>query len=226
MKTDLEIQKNVIDELRQEIYIKSSDIGVSVKNGIVTLTGFVDSYSKKRLIESIVFRIEGVRVIADEIVVRFDTDQKITDTEIAQAILNALKRQNGISMEKIKVKIDEGWVTITGEVDWEIEKLNVSKTVESILGIKGVNNLIAINPRAKMNIMKIKRNITAAFNQNTSIDANNIVVSGIRNTVILRGLVRSNKEKQEAEKIALNSEGVLNVDNRLSVVSPIFQSLN
>lgn len=226
MKTDLEIQKNVIDELRKEIYIKSSDIGVSVKNGIVTLTGFVDSYSKKRLIESIVFRIEGMRVIADEIVVRFDTDQKITDTEIAQAILNALKRQNGISMEKIKVKIDEGWVTITGEVDWEIEKLNVSKTVESILGIKGVNNLITINPRAKMNIMKIKRNITAAFNQNTSIDANNIVVSGIRNTVILRGLVRSNKEKQEAEKIALNSQGVLNVDNRLSVVSPIFQSLN
>lgn len=226
MKTDLEIQKSVIDELRLETYIESSDIGVSVKGGVVTLTGFVDSYSKKRLAETIVFRIEGVRVIADEIIVRFDTDQKITDTEIAQTILKALKRQNGISMEKIKVKIDEGWVTLTGEIDWEIEKMHVSKTIESIAGIKGVNNLIGINPNAKMNIVKIKRNITDAFNQDASIDANNIVVSGIRNTVILRGLVRSNEEKQEAEKIALNSEGVLNVDNRLSVSIPIHQSLN
>jgi osmotically-inducible protein OsmY len=226
MKTDLEIQRDVIEELQLESYIKSSDIGVSVKDGVVTLTGFVDSFSKKRLAESIVFRVEGVKAVAEDIIVRFDTDEKVTDPEIAQLVVKAIQFQNNLPEEHVKVKVENGWVTITGDVDWNFEKTNVNMAIKNIPGVKGLTNSVNVTMKSKMNISTIKWEINSAFHKNALIDANSIVISGVRNKIILRGLVRSNVEKEVAERIAAQSRGVLLVDNRLKVVAPRLEGLN
>lgn len=226
MKTDLEIQSDVIDELKWESYIKSSDIGVSVHDGVVTLTGIVDSYSKKRLAESVAMRIDGVKGIAEDIIVRFDTDQKITDPEITQMIVKTLNWYNVVLQEKVIVKVEDGWVTLSGEVKWSYEKKAIERAIENNIGVKGITNLISIHPHVKMDINNIKGKIMSAFQRNACINANNIVISSIRNTIILRGLVESNAEKQEAERVAWNAPGVLLVDNRLEVAPLYIEKLN
>lgn len=221
MKTDLEIQNNVIEELKWESFLKSSDIGVSVIDGVVTLTGFVDSYSKIRLAESVVFRIVGVKAIAEDIIVRFDKDEKISDAEIAEAVANVLKFQTHSNRENIKVKVEDGWVTLTGEVNLFYEKKTIRKLIENIKGVKAISNQLIITTKASFDPKKIKSAIMAAFHRSATIEANSIIVSGLKNKVILRGVVHSNAEKQEAERVAWNAPGILEVDNRLEVVLPV-----
>lgn len=221
MKTDLEIQKDVMEELKWESFIKSSDIGVSVSNGVVTLSGFVDTFSKKRLAENVALRVGGVKAVAEDIVVKFSTDNKITDTDIAQAVLNALRWNSIIPEEKIKVKVEDGWVTTKGEVDWTFEKSAIRLAIENIIGVKGLSNLVTINPKVKVSVPDIKGKITAAFHRNATLDANNIVVGGVGSKVILRGTVRSYAEKQDAEHAAWNAPGITEIENRLEVIVPV-----
>lgn len=221
MKTDLELQKDIIEELKWQPFLKSSDIGVFVSDGIVTLTGFVDSYSKKRLAESVVVRMKGVKAIAEEIIVRFDTDIKNSDTEIAAATANALKANSLIPQDKIRITVEDGWITTKGEVEWMFEKEAVRKALENILGVRGVSNLVTIFPKVTFNVNEVKKKISAAFHRSASIDSNNIVVEVIANKIIISGIVQSYAEKLDAEHAAWNSPGVTMVENNLEVDVPV-----
>lgn len=222
MKTDLEIQNDVIDELKWETYIKSSDIGVSVKNGIVTLTGTVDLYSKKKAAENAAYRVDGVKAVAENIVVKLGPSFKKTDTEIAEAVLNALKWHSIIPEGKIKIKVEDGWVTASGEVDWMYEKNAVKSAVENLLGVKGVSNLITVKPKMNVDNSNIKQKISEAFRRNATIDANNILIENSGNKIILTGVVRSYAEKKDAEHAALNAPGVTEVENKIEVIVPAY----
>ena len=226
MTKDFEIQKDIIAELKWETKSTSLDIDVFVDNGLVTLKGFVDCYSKKRLAENVAFRIDGVIAVVESIIVRYENDKKIPDLDLAEAITKAFHWHNKIPDEKIKVKVENSWVTIIGEVDWVFEKTCVNRVIECISGVKGVTNLIKINPRAKINITNIIVEIKEAFFQNKNIDENNILVSGIGATVLLRGIVRSEEEKKEAAKVVSNIQGVSFVCNRLKSVPEKLSIIN
>lgn len=222
MRTDLELQKDVIEELKWESSIKASDIGVSVTNGVVTLSGYVDSFTKKKAAEKAALRVAGVSAVAEDIVVRIGATDKKSDTEVAQAIITAIRWNNIIDENKIKVKVESGWVTLEGEVEWSFEKNAIEHTVENLIGVRGVSNLITISSKLKTN--DIKQKITAAFHRSATLDANNIIVDSIGNTVILRGVVRSYAEKQDALRVAWNAPGVTKVDNKLIVDVPMLVS--
>ena len=222
MRTDLELQKDVIEELKWESSIKASDIGVSVTNGVVTLSGHVDSFTKKKAAEKAALRVAGVSAVAEDIVVRLGATDKKSDTEVAQAIITAIRWNNIIDENKIKVKVESGWVTLEGEVEWSFEKNAIEHTVENLIGVRGVSNLITISSKLKTN--DIKQKITAAFHRSATLDANNIIVDSIGNTVILRGVVRSYAEKQDALRVAWNAPGVTKVDNKLIVDVPMLVS--
>ena len=221
MKTDLEIQKDVIDELKWESYIKSSDIGVAVSNGVVTLSGTVDLFSKKKSIENAAYRVAGVRAVAEDIKVQFGPTFVKSDTEIAQAVLNGLKWHSIIPQDKIKIKVEDGWVTTTGEVEWMYEKNAVKNAIENIIGVKGVSNLITLKLRDRVDTSDVKRKIEDSFKRNATIDADNIFIESINNKVVLKGTVRSYAEKRDAEHAAWNARGVTIVENNLEVRVPV-----
>jgi osmotically-inducible protein OsmY len=222
MRTDLELQKDVIEELKWESSIKASDIGVSVTNGVVTLSGHVDSFTKKKAAENAALRVAGVSAVAEDIVVRLGATDKKSDTEVAQAIITAIRWNNIIDENKIKVKVESGWVTLEGEVEWSFEKNAIEHTIENLIGVRGVSNLITIS--SKLKTTDIKQKITAAFHRSATLDANNIIVDSVGNTVILRGVVRSYAEKQDALRVAWNAPGVTKVDNKLIVDVPMLVS--
>lgn len=140
MKTDAELKRDVSAELEWEPSINASNVGVAVKNGVVTLTGHLDSYYEKYLIEKIVTRVEGVKAIAVELDVKLGPGHKRSDTEIAAAAESALKWNAGVPEETIQVKVEKGWVTLKGEVNWDYQRKNAEKAVRSLTGVVGVNN--------------------------------------------------------------------------------------
>ena len=220
MKTDLELQHDVMEELKWEPFLKSSEIGVAVNEGVVTLSGCVDNYGKKKSAENAALRVAGVKAVAEDIVVKLGTSDQKSDTEVAQAVLNALKWHSAVQEDKIKVKVDNGWVTFDGEVDWTFQKDAVRLMVENLVGVKGISNLITLSP--KVSVRDVKKEINAAFHRSATIDSNNIIIENIGNKVTLRGTVRSYAEKQDAERAVWSAPGVTTIDNRLEVNVPSF----
>jgi osmotically-inducible protein OsmY len=219
MKTDLEIQKNVQEELKWEPSINASEIGVAVSNGIVTLTGYVDTFSKRKIAKNAAQRVVGVKAVAEDIVVKLLSSSKKTDTDIAQAVVNALKWHASVQENRIKVTVESGWVTLEGTVNWAFEKEATKLAIENLMGVIGVSNLITIEP--KVSTTDVKAKIRSAFQRNSSIDANNIIVETIGSSVILTGTVRSFAEKQDAEDAAYKAIGISDVDNQLEVKIPV-----
>jgi osmotically-inducible protein OsmY len=215
MKSDYEIQKDVMEELRWEPGLYATEIGVAVKDGIVTLSGTVDSFAKKIAAERAATKVAGVKAVAEDIEVKIFSGLKKNDTEIAQAIANALKWNSSVNENKIKVKVDNGWVTLEGEVEWEFQKNSAKTAIENLLGVRGISNLIQVTPRAKMS--EVKQKITAAFQRHASLDASKVHVETIVNKVILTGKVRSLAEKRDAEDAAWAAPGVTMVDNKIEV---------
>lgn len=218
MKTDAEIQKDVMDELKWDPFLNSSEIGVAVKNGIVTLSGQVETYSKKIFAERAVKRVAGVKAVAEDIHVGPSPVYNKTDTEIAQAVVNAFKWHTVIPEGKITVKVEDGQVLLNGEVDWEFERESAKKAVENLPGVRSVTNLIRVGPRAS--VADIQKKINAAFHRSATIDSGKVVAEVIGNKVILRGKVRSFSEKEDAEKAAWAAEGVSHVESHLEIAEP------
>jgi osmotically-inducible protein OsmY len=200
MKTGLEIQKDVMEELKWEPFLNSAEIGVAVNGGIVTLSGIVNSYAKKISAEKATKRVEGVKAVAEEIEVKLTQTDWRNDVEIAEAILNSIKWYATVKGEGIKVKVENGWVTLDGEVEWIFEKNIVSTAIEKLLGVRGITNLIKITP--KVAPIEIKRKINAAFHRNAIIDAKGINITIEGNKVILTGKVCSLAEKFAAASAA------------------------
>lgn len=222
MKTDLEIQKDVMQDLKWESFLKSTEIGVSVSEGVVTLSGIIDSYSKVRLAESVALKVGGVKDVENKLIVRFDTDNKNSDSELAKIALEAINWHSVIPKDRIKIKVEEGWITVTGEVDWKFEKDAIRSALENIIGVKGISNLVSISLKNPIDKREIKAKISKAFHRSATIDANNIAIGGTGNKIILRGIVQSYAEKQDAEKAAWNAPGVSSVENRLEVEDLVF----
>jgi osmotically-inducible protein OsmY len=217
-RTDEEIQKDVLDELRWDMHVRPNEVGVSVQDGIVTLTGWVDSYMKKIAAENAALRVPGVKAVVNDIEVRLPGSAERTDIDLAKAVLDALRWDANIPAGKIDVTVSQGWVTLKGEVDYAFQKREAERAIRHLSGIKGVINLITVRPQPLP--ADLKQNIERALVRNAETDAQHITVEVEGGKVILRGTVRSYAEKQAAEDTAWSAPGVTEVENRI-VVSPV-----
>ena len=214
-RTDEEIQRAVLAELKWDARVQPNEIGVAVKNGIVTLTGWVDSYIKKWAAEEAAHRVRGVKAVVNEIEVRLPSAAERTDVDIAAAAVRALEWDAGIPIDKLDVTVSKGWVTLRGEVEWQYQKEDAERVVRRLTGVKGVTNLIIVKPRVTPS--ELKEKIEQALIRNAMTDAQRITVEVQGSKVILKGTVRSWAEKDEAERVAWLAPGVAAVENRITV---------
>lgn len=215
MKTDVQIQKDVMDELRWTPLLKSSEIGVAVKDGVVTLSGIVDTYSKKMEAEKAAANVSGVKTVALDIQVGVSPYFKRTDAEIAEAVLRALNLHTSIPEDKIKVKVEDGIVTLEGEVEWEYQRVAAKNVLQNFAGVTNVWNFIKLKPRVAA--ADIEEKIKSAFERSARIDANRISVVTSGSSVTLTGTVASLAEKEDAGYAAWAAPGVTMVYNNLAV---------
>ncbi|HET6935668.1 MAG TPA: BON domain-containing protein [Candidatus Angelobacter sp.] len=214
-RTDQEIQQDVLSELKWDARVQPNEVGVSVKNGIVTLSGWVDSFLKKWAAEEAAHRVRGVVAVANDLEVRLPSSAQRTDAEIAEAVINALKWDAFIPTDRIKVTVSKGWVTLEGEVEWQFQKEDAERVTRRITGVKGISNLITVKPKATP--ADLKRKIEEALVRSAQTDAERIRVEVQGTKAILRGTVRSWAEKQEAERAAWSAPGITSVENDIVI---------
>ena len=218
MKSDTQIQKDVMAELNWQPILDAARIGVTVHEGVVTLTGIVDTYTKKLTAENAAKKVSGVKAVAEDIQVGASPGYNKTDTEIAEAVLNALKWHTAVMEDRIKIKVEKGVVTLEGEVEWEYQRTAARLAIENLTGIKWIYNFISVKPRITVSDLKSK--INAALHRSAQIDANSINVEVSGSKVILTGTVSFIKEKEDADSAAWMAPGVSSVENRITIHFP------
>jgi osmotically-inducible protein OsmY len=215
MRLDEDIKRDVEDELRTDPALDASGIAVAVKNGVVTLTGYVRSFRQRRRAEGDAKHVAGVVGLANDLEVRIPLIHRRPDLEIARDAIEAIKRELPYSWQNIKIVVEDGWITLEGEVEWQYQRRRAEEAVEEVRGVTGVVNKIAVRPRIAP--VDIKRRIEEALRRAAEIDASRISVEANGNEVILRGTVRSWAERERAERAAWSAPGVATVDNRIRV---------
>jgi osmotically-inducible protein OsmY len=218
MKSDNELRRDVERQLEWEPAVDERRIGVSVLDGVVTLTGEVPTYAQRWKAERTVERVEGVRGVVSELKVHLAAD--VSDTDVARAAVDALKGDITVPSDRIKVKVDKGWVTLTGEVNWDFERRAAERAVRNVRGVRGVSNLI--NIKSPVEPQNVKSMIEESFKREAALDARSIVVEVSGTEVTLRGTVRSWLERHEAEKAAWAAPGVTAVHNHITVETPAY----
>jgi osmotically-inducible protein OsmY len=218
MKTDDELQQDVIAELTwdPQLIDVHAQLGVAVKNGVVTLSGLVDSYNKKVAAEKAAQRVKGVRVVASDVEVKLGVLGAKSDSEIAEAIRSALVWNSAVNQDMVQIKVDNGWVYLDGEVEWAFQRSSVEHSLENLSSVKGITNNIRIKEK-KVDAVTLKAQISSAFQRNAAVDANSIKVETSGSNVTLYGTVKSWSEKKEAERVAWSSPGVTSVDNQIRI---------
>ncbi|MCU1280845.1 MAG: transport-associated protein [bacterium] len=212
--TDEEIQKNVLDELKWDARLRPTEIGVTVKDGVVTLVGNVDSYMKKWEAEDAVLRVRGVRAVANELDVKLGKSDERSDEDIARAAKEALEDALDVP-PTVRVAVDGGWITLRGEVEWQFQKQAAERKVRHVKGVRGVINAIEVKPIAKPE--DLKRKIEDALVRAAETDAKRIQVEVQDGRVILKGKVHSWYEKEEAKREAWLAPGVRDVVDELRI---------
>ena len=220
MKTDSQIQKDVMAQLDWEPILDSSQVGVAVKEGIVTLSGIVDTYYKKIAAEKAAKKVAGVKAVAMDIQVGVSPEMKKTDSEIAATVVNALRLHTAVIQDKIKIKVEDALVTLEGNVEWNYQRKMTEKAIEGLPGVRDVLNLIIVSP--KVSGTEIKQKINQTFHRSATIDSEKIQVELNGSKIILKGSVRSLAEKDDAEEAAWSAPGVSSVDNRLKLEEEVF----
>jgi len=216
MKSNAELQQDVQDAIKWQPLLNAAEIGVTAKNGVVSLTGVVDSYAKKTEAEDAATNVAGVTALVEKIEVRYPSSYSKTNAEIATEVLNALKARWDVPGDKVKVKVEAGWVTLTGEVSWNYQKEAAKDAITNLMGVTGVTNNITIKSETMESIEKAA--IEKALKLNWSFYDNNIRVQVSGHKATLTGTVDSLFQKNEAARIAWNAPGVWTVDNELVVV--------
>jgi osmotically-inducible protein OsmY len=214
---DSEIRRQVLAELDWDPSIDASGVGVAVKEGVVTLTGSIGNYWQKKEVERVAKRVTGVKAVAEDLTIKLHGAAARNDADIAQSVLSGLRFNVAVPSHRIQVTVENGWVTLEGEVEWQYQKRAAEKAVKYFMGVKGVTNSISIKPR--VSAADVKAKIERAFARRAQFDANQIKVESSDGKVILRGSVHSWDEKEQAEQAAWAAPGVTNVENDV-IVNP------
>ncbi|MFZ2293676.1 MAG: BON domain-containing protein [Polaromonas sp.] len=215
MKTDAQLKADVIDELAWDPAINATGIGVMVTDGVVTLTGHLNSFAEKHAVERAVHRVAGVRGIALELDVKLSAEHKRSDSEIAQTAAAALRLNSLVPDGKVQVEVEDGWVTLTGEVDWSYQRARAEQCIRPLAGLRGLDNRITIKPRASGK--DIGSQISAALTRQALREARHITVEVEGSVVTLWGKVHSMAEREAAVGAAFSAHGVSRVVDKLQV---------
>jgi osmotically-inducible protein OsmY len=214
---DKQLRQNVLDELDFEPSIDSANIGVAVENSVVTLSGHVPSYWQKATAERAVWRVKGVKAIAEEIEVRFPSDKKDADDQIAERALNILAWDVCIPKNAVRIKVQDGWVTLEGEVNWQYQRKAADDDIRKLTGVFGVSNNITLKPVVQSS--DVRQRIEDALKRHAEVESRQIVISVRDNgTVTLEGKVDNWEELQAVERAAWSAPGVRLVEDRITII--------
>jgi len=217
--TDSKLQQHVSDALDWEPSVNATGIDVSADNGVVTLLGHVPTYAEKHMAERVALRVYGVKALANDLAVRLARSHERTDTEIAQAAVTALMWNSFVPANRIVPTVADGWVTLTGTLDSYYQSAAAERSVRTLRGVKGVSNAIVLQvPARPVSTTDVAAKIEAALKRSAEIDARRIKVSVREGSVTLTGHVRSWAERCDAERAAWAAPGVMEVDDRISIV--------
>ena len=217
-KSNTQLQQDVLSELKYEPSVDASNIGITAKDGIVGLNGNVHSYAEKYAAVRAAERVAGVEAVTDEMNVDLPAFHVRNDEDIARAVVNALQWDVWVPQDRIKAKVDGGWVTLDGKVDYKYQQDAAENAVRNLTGVKGVTNLVSINKPAVIP-SEIKANIDFALRRAAEVDADNIKVKVVDDKVILNGKVSSWAERGEAERAAWSAPGVREVEDDLVIMA-------
>ena len=215
MKTDRELQHDVLAELEWEPSLDASKIGVTADHGVITLSGTVRTYSERWRAESVSKRVFGVEAVANEIDVKLPDRITPDDANIAQRALSALDWNVAVPKGRVKVTVAQGWITLEGEVEWYYQKNAAEDAVRNLMGVRGITNALLLRPR--LHAGEVKEKIEAALRRNAEIDAKHISVEAREGTIVLRGDVRSWAEHEDAIHAAWSAPGVVHVEDHIAI---------
>jgi osmotically-inducible protein OsmY len=214
-KTDKDLRTHVLDELDWAPNVDADDIGVGVSEGVVTLTGHVRSYAQKQEAERAVLRVAGIRGVANDIEVRLPEDHERSDTDITKAVLRAIRWHTQLPANDIKAKVDDGWVTLEGTVNWNYQRIRAEQAVRYLTGVRGVSNRLKVRSRPLPG--DVRKRIRSALERQASEEVDQIDIVVEDGTVTLKGTVESWSDREDIERAVWGAPGVTTVKNKLKV---------